>query len=282
MYNLGAYNTFAFNTTPEPVGAENIPDVSFCGYSLANDNILLSEIDIEAMPVRDLQSVRVPRGHGQIVVGDFWDKKMVRLRGMVIGDDSSDLERKLDDLKKNLAIADGELDIVRGGVVRRFIATLVNADSCINRAKHYMINRADIVLEFVCMSPDKPFGEDVFYSSYFVSSQTLLTLGYEVSHEGSAFTLPVFILTFSAVNNITSVEITNTTTNEAIKIDRTFAVTDRIKIDGEQVEVSNTGEEIGFAGTFPRLINGKNSLKIVLTGTSATYNLTTKWKNRYY
>lgn len=276
-------NTFPFNTTqfnalgflPAAAPASNLV---FNNYQLQTTDVVTQILIQDNMPDRDFDTVIVPRGDGEIITGDFWRRKIVKVRGVIHKDTNADLEDEIDLMKKRLAVASANLDVTIAGVVRRYIATLVNGSSMFDDRKGFHITFCPFEAEFLCLVP---FGLSLNYNSSEFLGESALTLNEEITNDGSIRAKPVVILNVTAASAVTGITFRNNTRGEAIQLTHAIVAGDYVKFDSETLEVTINGVAQDYDGGFPLLDTGENSFTIDIDGSSITYDLTVKFRTPY-
>lgn len=276
-------NTFPFNTTPfNGLGvlpaAAPASDLVFNNYQLQTTEIITQILIQDNMPERDFDTVVVPRGDGELITGDFWRKKIVKVKGVIKKDTNAELEAEIDLMKKRLAVGSANLDVTIAGVVRRYIATLINGNSMFDDRKGYHITFCPFEATFVCLVP---FGLSPNYNSSDFLGQNVLTLNEEITNDGSVRAKPVVILNVVAASGVTAITFTNNTRGESIQLTANISAGDYIKFDSETLEVSINNVAQDYDGGFPLLDTGENSFTIDIDGVSITYDLTVKFRTPY-
>ena len=279
MYNTYNYNTNVYDNLfafPEITDQDSI---IFNDYSLQDPtNITTQELNQDSPSTRDFKTTAVPANHGEIINGDYWRRKIIKLKGVITKSTNALLEAEIDAMKRALSKRDGVLDIKIDGVIRRYVATQINTQNMFQRRRGYHVSMCPYDIQFVCLDP---FGKDVNYTSVQHFDLTTLLLEEEMNNAGSAPAQPVVILNFTAVDSISAVKFENVDTSESITLNTTVSVGDIIRFDSENKEVKKNGVIVDYDGSFPRLDAGLNSVAVTLTGTSATYSTTLKHKNSF-
>ena len=279
MYNSFLYNSNLFGSPAGlPLAVSSSDLIVFNGYGLQNASVITQELVQDNAPSRAYNTQKIPRNDGGFVVNDKWDSKNVSIRGVIKKDTNALLEAEMNEMKRKLSIGEANLDITTDGVIRRYVATLVNGDQMFSRRQGFHISFIpfDLVFETV-----DPFGKDVDYTAESLFSQTSLTLNGWINNAGTTRARPVFILQFDAASSVSAISIKNNTRNEEIILTENISTGDYVKFDTENMLVTVNGVEQDYSGVFPLLDAEGNSYTITITGSSATYSLTTKFKNTY-
>lgn len=278
MYNGFPYNSTVYNGLGF-VGELAVADsIVFNGYGLQNDSIVTQILIQDSTPERDFQTSAIPRDDGQIITGDFWRKKVIKIEGFIRKTTGPELNAELDIMKKALAVPESILDITIDGVVRRYIATLINGGNMFSDRLGYHISLCPFTLEF---ESEEPFGKSINYNSIGFLARTDLIFNEEVTNSGTVHAKPVVIVNLTAATSVVALSFKNNTTGEEIKVTQALNAGDYVRFDSEQTEVVVNGVIVDYLGSFPSLDTGANSFTITVTGGAVTYDLTVKHKTPY-
>jgi len=278
MYNTGLYNTALYNSLFTFPATADKADIEFNGYSLQNSSIIVSKISYDNLPERDYQTASIPRGNGLIENSDFWRKKIITLTGTARKSTRAEFEALIDEMKKNLSGAKGNLDIRisnESGNIRRFISTL---QTLIFNRDSFNVDFAPFEISFLVLTP---FGTDIDYTSDSFIGISDLTFTEEIEVSGTVETDSIIILNFLSASSVSKVNIKNNTNGQEVEITASISASDYLKIDGVSGAVTINGVNNDFDGVFIGLDTGINNLSVTVTGTSATYDLTIKRLNSY-
>lgn len=278
MLNTFPFNTTQFNALGILPAAAPASALVFNNYQLQTTDVVSEILIQDNMPDRDFDTVIVPRGDGEIITGDFWRRKIVKVRGVIHKTTNQDLEDEIDLMKRRLAVASANLDVTVAGVVRRYVATLINGSSMFDDRKGFHITFCPFEAQFLCLVP---FGLSPNYNSSEFLGQNVLTLNEEVTNDGSVRAKPVVIMNVISTSAVTGITFTNNTRGESIQLTATISPGDYVKFDTETLEVSINGVPQDYDGGFPLLDTGENSFTIDIDGVSITYDLTVKFKTPY-
>ena len=199
MFNSFVYNSTNYGALALVSGAAGGDNIVFNDYSLQSADVVSQILLQDSTPDRDFGTSAVPRGDGQIINGDFWRKKNIQVSGVIHKTTNALLEAELDAMKKALAVSEGVLDIKVAGVVRRYLATLVDGHNMFNQRKNYHVTFCPFQVEFQSC---EPFGKSVLYNASGFLSQSVLVLNEQVNNDGTTHAKPVIILNFTAANTV--------------------------------------------------------------------------------
>ena len=273
MYDYGLLNSFLFDAKSRISSFLGSTDaVIFNGYGIQNENIIISDIIIGRSPSRDFQTTKIPNDHGRIINKNFYDKKTIRLRGVIRQGAQGLFETLRDKVMKNLSAESGNLDIQQAdGTYRRFVCTATDIN--IKRDKHYNITYAPFEVTFECLVP---FGQSVTEESL-LFSVTDLIFNENIYNSGSAESKPIWIMIVTADDSITGFNVKNNDTGEEVEVTTAVVASDVIIINCEEKFISKNGVNLDYNGKLPKLLVGSNGYTITCTGTSIAYSLTQRF-----
>lgn len=278
MFNTFQFNTAMFNGQGLLIPIAPTTPIVFNGYSLQDADVVTQFLIQDNTPERDFITSPVPRGDGGIINGDYWRQKIVRVKGVIHKTTNALLEAELDAMKKALAVPEAELDVNIAGNVRRYHATLISGHTMFNERKNYHITFCPFEAEFLTL---EPYGYSIDYQSEGWEGVTDLTFDSEFTNDGTVRAKPVISFIFTAASGVTGLSFKNNTTGEEIKLTASISAGDYVKFDSETYEVTKNGVVQDYSGSFPRLDTGKNFFTVTVTGSSATYDQTIKYKIPY-
>lgn len=230
----------------------------------------------ESAPDRNLFMLPVAREDGEVLIATLYDKKTIRLQGMLHGSDREDLEDKIDSFKELFSRQEKSLDIVWSGGIRRYIATCSRHEMS---RDFYNISSIPWTVEFTVAAG---FGYDTV-TSQAADAVDLTTdnsghaneyyVETSFDFDGSKSPKPVITLELvSADPTMRGIEYKDIDTNERMLITRDFdwstLIGRKIKIDCLEKKVyddfvaSGTFVEGTFFGTFPKFLIGTNNVRI--------------------
>lgn len=278
MFNSFNFNTTVFNGLGGGGNGGGGSALMFNAFDLQSSEVITQRLIQDNTPVRDFDTVAVPRGDGEILTGDFWRKKTVKIKGILKKSTNEELEALIDSMKKALAVAEGNLDIKVAGVYRRYKASLSTGNSMFEDRQGYHITFCPFEAEFVCL---EPYAKSINYNSMGGFGITDLIFEDSVNNGGTVRAKPVIILNIIAASGITAISFRNNTTGEEIKLTQSINPGDLITFDSEALAVILNGANQDYTGSFPILETDDNSFTIEATGASIEYDLTVKHKTTY-
>ena len=275
MYNQFLYNSILYNgNTNQFSGLDAQDDIVFNGFSMQNSNIIVRQLLQDSTPERDLQVNAIPRGDGQYIIGDYWRRKIITMKGTIKTATNSQMEALIDEMKKALAVREAILDIKIDGQIRRYHATMVSGNTMFNNREHYHITFIPFEVSFVTV---EPYGYSPEYEFTTIFNQTILNLQEEISNIGTISAKPIIILNVIDAVNVTAVSFINNTRGEEVELIKNINPGDYIVFDSEALEVRVNGTPQDYNGSFPLLNTDANSINVNVTGDSIEYTYTAKY-----
>lgn len=281
MLNTTMLNTAPLNDWLQVVASFSVSDfddINFDNFGLQNASVISQQIEVSSAPQRELRRFRTPRGDGGGWQGEYMRERIVRVSGILKKSTASELETFIDLFKRRMTKAEGNLDIKVNGTMRRCVATLQNTDAMFKRRQGHHVTICPFDLDFVTLDP---MFKDFDYTAQTNFNLTNLAWSESVENLGTYRAPAVLVILVDAANAITGCNFRNNTNGEEIEITETISAGDIIVFDSEQNSVTLNGTEVEYNGRFPYLEYGANSYTITLTGTSATYTPTLKFKKHY-
>lgn len=211
---------------------------------------------------RELDTMPRIKDDGETLIDSRIIPKSIIIRGVLVGSSASDLQSKIDTLKKVFAGKQKNLDITpNGGTLRRYIATCVKLD--MNERDHYHIDFCPYTAEFLAL---EGVGKATATTEILNSALSADYSGTKTLTVGSTEQKPIFSFTFNTAGSIGGVKIRNFNTtedfDESLIITNPFVNSDQLVIDFDAKTVLLNGAAIPYYGKFPKFIIGDNALRI--------------------
>ncbi len=281
MLNTSQLNNYYLNQILSNWVVDPIPEgvVSFNGYSLDNDVIVLKSLQYESFPTIDIRTFENPLTYGRTLTGYYFRDQKIVVKCSIKADSISELEDQLTELKASLSEPNKDLIIKQVNQNIKYKASLSNTTDIIVRDKYYR-NRAEINLEFVAYD----FGRDVNYRAQAYEGITDGVYEFTYENNGASDTYLQFILQVNSASSLSEIAISNDSTGEEIVITRTFSASDYITINGEPAELSvilSPATGLDFSGVYPKLKIGHNVFTITTTSSSHDIDVILKTKFTY-
>lgn len=281
MLNTLQLNTAMLNAgTPVPfiLTAADYDDLEFNGVSLQDSSHISSVIQAFSTPSRELVTFRTPRDDGGGWNGDYFRERRIKVSGIIKKSTSALLETEIDNFKRYMTAAQGNLDLKVNSEVRRIVATLENPQDMFARREGYHITFTPFDMTFLAL---EPMWHALDYTSETYEDITNLSYPEDIEVTGSYKANPVIIILLQSASSVTDITFTNSTNGNVIALSSSFSAGDAIIIDSENKSVTINGTEVDYDGIFPKLEVGTNEFTIDTTGSSVEFTATVKYKPTY-
>lgn len=260
-----------------PEGSNN--EITFNFYGLQNSNIVTRFVKISA-PSLDLQKRAYPRAQGMYAETAYWRETRIVLRGTVKGTTRADMETRMDEMRKNLAVFGGVLKIPWAGTSRYYECYAIGLDKIFQERDHFHMTMCPFEVELVAL---QPFGRTSGHTVADVPNPIVVSpTTIEFVNVGTAESDSVAYLTIVTAGSLSQIVWENTTNGDKVTVASSFVNGDQIIIDGENRRVTKNSVEIDYTGVLPKLVTGSNIFKITLTGAGFSLSVTEIHYPRFY
>lgn len=256
--------------------------ITFDGFSLEDNNYIISELDYRGGPRRDLVPQKTSRRPGVKYTNTEFSERTIRMSGYILGASVSDLRDKIDNLFAN--------------VVRKSEGTLaIDADRSISAvASNVVIEDPHYTQTFVPFELELKSTEPFWAGAQQTVNLTLVSgtgsFAYTTTISGSAFAEPYF--TYSAPagsgdTTISGISVAYGQTGQEVTWSGTGSTTavqysDVIQFDwAHQIITRNQANEEPF-GVFARWEPGATSFTVTFSGTTVGGTLQMSYQPRYF
>lgn len=235
--------------------------IVYSGQSLQTSSILTAEIPHEQMPEVDAKAYAFANDNASSIPDVYYPNKVFSISGKITGTSITNTDSNLATFKSYIALGAAgiaqPLVIGWNGTTLQYYATVTKVD--IKRPGNLMY--ATFNVEFTCT---KPWG-------FFPSTSTAWTdTAFTTLPQSSTYTflgtapyqLPVATITLTAVTDTSGgwLVFGNSSTGQAIWVNRTWANGDVCVIDSTQKTVTVNGVPTDFAGAFPKFPPGSQTM----------------------
>ncbi len=254
-------------------------EITFNNYGLQNTSILTRFVKLSA-PILDLQKRAYPRAQGAYAETAYWRETHLVLRGTIKGSSRTDMESRMDTLRKNLAVFGGILKIPWAGTSRYYECYAIGLDRIFQERDHYHMTMCPYEVELIALQPfGRSGGRTVtdVPTPIAVSPTTM-----EFVNAGTAEADSLAYLTVVTAGTLSQIVWENTMNGDKVTIPSSFSNGDQIVIDGENRRVTKNGIEIDYTGVLPKIAAGSNAFKITLTGSGFSISVTELHYSRFY
>ncbi len=254
-------------------------EITFNNYGLQNASILTRFVKLSA-PILDLQKRAYPRAQGAYAESAYWRETRIVLRGTVKGTNRTDMESRMDTLRKNLSVFGGVLKIPWAGAPRFYECYASGLDRIFQERDHYHMTMCPFEVELVAL---QPFGRSDGRTITDVPTPvTASPTTMEFVNEGTAEADSIAYLTIVTAGTLSQIVWENTTNGDKVTIASSFMNGDQLVIDGENRRVTKNGTEVDYTGVLPKVVAGSNAFKLTLTGSGYSISVTELHYSRFY
>lgn len=254
-------------------------DVIFHGTNLRTlDNIRITEVVKDSTPSRQLSNFKLANADGRVQVSAFYDLKEIVVNGDITASSRELFEQNRASLIQKLVKENGNLDLMIGGELVRYKATVENTVF-----SESMGGYGAFSIKFSCSDP---IGTGLILNTALASTAITTSVSTHTltSIAGSYNMLPKITVTTTTVSGATNktITITNPLTERAILVQRDWSNGDVLVIDGYEKTVQVAGSNVEFDGTIPDWPVGANStVKYEDEFTTRSVNLKIEYFKRY-
>ncbi len=249
--------------------------VTFNGNDLHEvPGVNLHNHNFNALPARDIKINKVARRDLSIITSSEYVQKGISVYFEVCSGSRSNTENTLTVLKSLVQAQNAPLIVSQGGVDVEYTATM----------NEFNIEWQGVTaLVEVLFIASNPIGrEDNTLVLFQLTGSTTATASQTATVEGSALAYPLITVTVNAVTNGTNkhIAISNGSTNQGIRVDRTWSAADLLIIDSENMTVTVNGIITDFTGMFPQFSPGSQSLTYTDDFATRSIDLTATYEPR--
>lgn len=236
-------------------------DIVIAGLWISNANYRVYSIDDDV--ITNVNAYDIPQNHGRGFLSNFKRGREIKFWIWVSWSSVSDFRTKLDALRKACYTPNAVLDMRVNGKIRRI---KVNCTAAPNVWKHYNINFLKLEISFSSL---ESFWYELDTQATTSWNQTAnFRLG--VDNQGSAPSIPLIYVFFTAGASVTSVSVT--ANGYTITITWTFVSGDILRIgwgEGSTKKVYKNEVLVDYDGIFPTLEAGQNFFDFAFVWTFA-------------
>lgn len=184
----------------------------FDGFSLNDDNYIISNIEYRTIPTRSLDLQKIARKPGVKFLATEFAERKVRFSGYIVGSSASDLQTKIDNFHSNVTRkTTGVLEVVDGRQTDATVSTVAIADP------HYAQDMVPIEIEF--MMADPFFYNSIQHGHTWAVTSGTVSQTFSITISGSAYAEPAIVYSApgsSGESIISSLGIQYTPTSEVV------------------------------------------------------------------
>lgn len=243
--------------------------ISYNSLSLQSDTYRVQKIEHVEMPKREINRSSRARTNGESYISGWFGARRIKVTGAIVCSTAAALLTALDALQAALNSDGANLDIEYGSGTRRYASAVVETQDIPKEGYHYSF----VPFTLIFYVPDG-VGKDTAATTVTESGKTASPFTKALTLTGSADQLPVITLTFASATTATVLKVKNDTTGEEMVIGpsaASFAASDVVEIDCENMTVKLNGVSKDYTGIFPRWLPGANTLRVTVT--AVAFNL---------
>lgn len=225
-----------------------------------NSNLITRTIIHDQSPDRVLNTIKLTRQDGEIIVNDSYNPKEITVEGVIVGSSQSDMESRLDTLKALVAQKDKNLDIDYAGGTRRYVCR--NTKFTCTRDSFNIFHAPYTIVFYVA----KGIGTNTSETNALTATGiTAATDARSVVFAGSYQPRPRHKVTITTRGNADTVRVINYDTGDYMDVDLDgFSDTDYFEIDEENQTVKKNGStNINWSGKFPSVNPGTINMRLI-------------------
>lgn len=253
---------------------------SFDGYSLQNNNFIISNINYRSAPNRTIETEQITRRPGTRLLNSEFSTRTVSLQGHIVAENIDELQDLIDEFNKNVTRnqTGGNLVIQEGRSGNAIVNSTAIQDA------QYTQDYVPFSVEFLMFDPFF-YGAQQSLSFTVTSGQT--DANYEITISGSYFCEPIisYIPPDATGNTTTSgITITYTPTNERITWSgggSPLGYGEVVSFDYENKQITKGELETDWDGVFARWEPVETSFTVTFSGVPVGGTLDFAYQPRY-
>lgn len=240
--------------------------IQYDSTELQNATYVPRYVKHETAPERLINSIKLARQNGEIIIDDTMAVKFIDIIGVLIGTSQSDLETKIDAFKELIARKDKNLDITWAGGTRRYVCRSLS-----HRFERDFYNILHVPYSIRFFVPTG-YGKNTSETTALDKSGITATTDTEaITFEGSYAPKARHKITITTRGNADVIRVENVTSGDYMDVDLDgFSNGDYFEIDEENQTIKKNGTtNLNYRGKFPVVSTGANSLKITVYGSGS-------------
>ena len=224
-------------------------------------------IQHETAPERKINSIKLARQDGEMIIDDNFGVKFIDVMGVLTGTSQANLEANIDSFKELISRKDKNLDISFANGTRRYVCRSISHE--FNR-DHFHLLHIPYKIRFLVA---KGYGTDTSETTALnISNIVASPENRTITFAGSYNPKPRHKITLTTRGNADVIRIEHITTGNYIDVDLDgFLNGDCLEIDEENQTVKKNGTtNLNYRGKFPSVIIGDNSMRMTIYGSDST------------
>jgi hypothetical protein len=244
--------------------------IKYDSTELQNATYLPRYIQHETSPERLIDSIKLIRQNGEIIIDDTMSIKYIDIVGVLIGSSKSDLETKIDAFKELISRKDKNLDIDWAGGTRRYVCRSIRHEF---KRDFYNILHCPYLIRFLVPSG---IGIATAEVTLLDKSGIVATTNSEaLTFLGSVQPKPKHRIDITTLGNADVIRIENVDTGDYMDVDLKISTgfIGSFEIDEENQTVTAGTTNLNYRGKFPSVNPGLNNLKMTVYGSGSTLDI---------
>ena len=254
---------------------------TFNTFSFQDSNFIAERIEFKGFAERAVIRGRVGRREGVKLLNSEYGEKEIEISGIVVADSASDLQTKLDGLKKNTQVEEGNLVIEADRTFKATISNLGIPD------EHYNQSKAPFSVTFICTNP---YAEGTQENATIDVPSGQFTISGTTTISGTFFNRPTITYTpaGAAAGNtlINSLNIYHIQSGQTVTVSGFGSGTgldygDIVTVNFETFASLEGTSEIDNSGAFAKWNTGTNDFTVTSNGAFVGGTITISYQPRY-
>lgn len=254
---------------------------TFNGFSLQDNNYIVSDIEYRTWPKRDLSIMKIARRAGSKLTNTDFAERKISMRGHIIGSSVSDLQAKIDALYLELQKESKTLEIESNRFYTATTSSVTVSDP------YYSQSMVPFEVEFTCVDP---FAYGPTQSASMIVTSGSMTQTYSITISGTYAAEPTFIYStpLTGVNNTTTsgIKATHISSGQYILWSGTGSSTyipysSNLTLDYSNYKLLLDDNQLNYSGVFTEMQPGVNQLQIQYMGNTVGGTLSVSYAPRY-
>ena len=226
-------------------------------------------IQHETAPERKINSIKLARQDGEMIIDDNFGVKFIDVMGVLTGTSQANLEANIDSFKELISRKDKNLDISFANGTRRYVCRSISHE--FNR-DHFHLLHVPYKIRFLVA---KGYGTDTSETTAINEAGiTAAETTKNYTFAGSYYPKPRHRISLNTRGNLDVVRITNMITGDYIDLDwgNVSGQPSWIEVNEENLTVLNdSGAAVNYRGKFPSVALGaEQSIKLTIIGSGST------------
>jgi len=246
--------------------------IKYDSTELENATYLPRYVHHETAPERLINSLKLARQDGEVIIDDTLSIKYIEISGILVGSSRSDLDGKIDAFKELISRKDKNLDVTWVSGIRRYVCRSITHE--FNRDFYNILHVPYTIRFFVATGYGKDTSETTALNK---TGIVAATDSEEVTLAGSYNPKPKHTINLDTRGNADIIRLENEDTGDYMDIDLGEDSADGIwdgdyiVVDEEDLTVKKNGTTaMEYRGKFPSTVIGANNLKMTIYGNGYT------------